>query len=158
MTRTIEISNSDKVIDSRDVIARIAELEDYRDAAVEALDTARKNPDNTTEENEAEVWTAEDGTEYGWTVDWDEETEREYRMLKALEDEASGSPDWRHGETLIAEHYFEDYARELADDIGAIDKDAGWPMTCIDWEQAADALKQDYTSVDFDGETYWIRA
>ena len=56
-------------------------------------------------------------------------------------------------ETLINDNYFEDYARDLADDIYGI-KDY-WPFSCIDWEQAADELKSDYYSVEYDGETYW---
>ena len=32
-----------------------------------------------------------------------------------------------------------------------------WPLYCIDWEYAARELKHDYTSVDFDGVTYWVR-
>lgn len=31
----------------------------------------------------------------------------------------------------------EEYAENLADDIGAIDGDAKWPMMYIDWERAA---------------------
>ena len=80
--------------------------------------------------------------------------------LKALEDlaeEAEGSPDWPHGETLIRDSYFEDYARELAEDTGMLKGDESWPLNCIDWEEAADQLKQDYFSVDFDGVDYWIR-
>ena len=83
---------------------------------------------------------------------------RELGVLKALEDEASGyAADWHHGETLIADSYFEDYARELADDTGATNRDASWPNNHIDWTAAADELKQDYTEVDFDGTAYWIR-
>lgn len=59
--------------------------------------------------------------------------------------------------TLIAESHFEDYARELAEDIGAIDKNASWPLNRIDWEAAAEDLKADYTEVVFDGRTYFIR-
>lgn len=29
-----------------------------------------------------------------------------------------------------------DYAQELAEDIGAISRDAQWPLYCIDWERA----------------------
>jgi hypothetical protein len=58
---------------------------------------------------------------------------------------------------LIRDSYFEDYARQLAEDIGAIDSKASWPNNHIDWEDATDALKQDYTEVDFDGVSYWIR-
>ena len=32
-----------------------------------------------------------------------------------------------------------------------------WPYRCIDWQQVADELRQDYTSVSFDGITYWVR-
>jgi len=86
-----------------------------------------------------------------------DEEETELKALQELAEEASGSPDWTHGETLIRDSYFEDYARELADDIGAVDKNAGWPNNCIDWEKAADELKADYMCVDFDGVEYWIR-
>jgi antirestriction protein len=60
--------------------------------------------------------------------------------------------------TLIPENGFEDYARELAEDIGAISSDTGWPATCIDWERAARELQMDYTSVEYDGDTYYYRA
>lgn len=38
----------------------------------------------------------------------------------------------------------EEFARETADQLGAIDKEAKWPMDCIDWEQAAKELMWDY--------------
>jgi hypothetical protein len=60
--------------------------------------------------------------------------------------------------TLIAGSYFKEYAQELAEDIGAINKSNEWPNYCIDWERAARELKIDYTSVDVNGETYWFRA
>lgn len=126
-----EISNSDKVIDSRDVIERIQYLEDERD--------------QIEDEEEREAWTEDDEG-------------KELAALKALADEAEGCGDWAHGETLIADSYFTEYAEELVSDIGDYDpRNVRWPYTCIDWEKAADELKQDYTRVDFDGETYWIR-
>lgn len=87
-----------------------------------------------------------------------EEEEAELKALQALAEEGEGSPDWKHGETLIRDSYFEEYAEELANDIGAVNSKASWPNNCIDWEKAADELKQDYFSVDFDGIDYWIRA
>jgi len=47
--------------------------------------------------------------------------------------EECGLEDWGYGAHLIREDYFEDYARELAEDIGAIDRDANWPLSYIDW-------------------------
>jgi antirestriction protein len=38
----------------------------------------------------------------------------------------------------------EDFARNMADDLGVIDKNPSWPYTCIDWEQAASELMYDY--------------
>lgn len=84
---------------------------------------------------------------------------KELTALNEFIDECSGYGDFDHGDTVIADGYFETYAQEFANDIGAIDESkANWPTNHIDWKAAADELKQDYMSVDFDGETYWIRA
>lgn len=40
----------------------------------------------------------------------------------------------------------EDFAQEMAESLGAIDKNAAWPMNCIDWEYAAKELMYDYMS------------
>ena len=63
-------------------------------------------------------------------------------------------------DTLVHEDHFREYAEELAVDIGAIDRRQRdhWPYTCIDWEQAADELKQDYSVIDIRGGTYYYRS
>jgi hypothetical protein len=115
------------IIDSRDVDSRIEELEAERDAAAEA-----GNPGDFT-----------DG---------------ELARLTALRDDVAGyAPDWQYGCTLIRDSYFKDYAQELAEDIGALEKDLKWPHTCIDWDQAARELRMDYSSAELDGVTYWFR-
>ena len=114
--------------DSRDVEERIDELED---AAIEAED-GDLDPNLDPDETE------------------------ELAALIALRDEVDGR-DWRDGITFIADSYFEDYAREYADDTGLL-SDGGWPFTCIDWEQAARELQYDYSSVELDGYTYWFLA
>lgn len=38
-----------------------------------------------------------------------------------------------------------DFARDVAESMGAINDDLEWPHTCIDWEQAARELMQDYS-------------
>jgi hypothetical protein len=129
-------SNSDDVIDSRDIIARIEELREERDA-FEGDQDSDANAD--------------------WSLE-DPEAFEELKALEALAEECEGyAADWRHGEALIRDSYFKTYAQELADDIGAIDANAGWPNSCIDWDRAARELQLDYSSVDFDGVTYWIR-
>lgn len=121
------ISNLDDIIDSRDVIARIEELE-------------------------SEI---EDGEESGQDV---EDEKEELAELKALAEQGEGYGDWAHGETLIRESYFVEYAEQLADDIGAVNRESSWPNNHIDWEAAAAELKIDYMSLDFGGTEYWMRA
>ena len=87
--------------------------------------------------------------------DFGPEEQEELEELENLESEIS---DFRHGETMIPESEFEDYARQLAEDIGAIPDDLAWPCTCIDWEQAAKELEQDYTTVTYQGEDYLVLA
>ena len=89
----------------------------------------------------------------------DEDEQVESAKLKALAEEAEGyCEDWRHGATLINESYFTEYAEQLASDIGDYNPNkVQWPYNHIDWEEAADELKQDYTQVDFDGITYFVR-
>jgi len=79
------------------------------------------------------------------------EYERE-RVAAILNDAADNDP------TLILESEFEDYARELADDIGAIPADADWPAYCIDWERAARDLSMDYSLYTYQGQDYYNRA
>jgi len=139
-----EITNGDDVINSRDVIARIEALTELRDAA--------------NDDPEAETIDTEDNQTIKVNADFSEEEYRELKMLESLAEEASGSPDWKYGETLIRDSYFETYAEELAEDCGMIQNSDQWPNRFIDWERAADELKYDYMSVEFGDETYWIRA
>lgn len=76
--------------------------------------------------------------------------------LRLLADEVGG--EFFYGETLIPEKDFQNYAQQLAEDVGAYDSNASWPMNHIDWEAAADALREDYSEVVFEGITYLFRA
>ena len=122
-TTTLDLSAD--IIDVRDIIARVEELEEGKHLTVPEL----------------------------------EELDDLKAILSDLQG-LGGDEQWRgdwYPVTLIRESYFRDYAEELADDIGAIPKDAQWPMNCIDWEQAARELRYDYSGVDIDGATYWTR-
>lgn len=154
-------SNMDDVIDSRDVIGRIKELETERDDLDDTLTSAIGEEHDThaeigTDEREDLITAITNAREA--LTDWDADNGEELKALQSLADDASGSPDWKYGETLIRDSYFEEYAQQLADDIGAINANASWPNDCIDWERAARQLQMDYTSVDFDGIDYWIRS
>lgn len=142
-TETKEITNSDDVIDVRDVIARVEQLESE-------LEDAQPMDDN-------EQVLSADGSE-----DLTEQSE-ELRLLTALLEDLAGNggdEDWRdawYPVTLIRSAYFEDYAQELAEDLGAINRDAAWPNNHINWEEAAAELSTDYSNVEFDGVEYLYR-
>jgi len=143
-----DISNRDDTINSRDVLERIEELEEERQPLLDALEEAEAGDDaaatDAAQKALAEYDSSGDGAELS--------------ALKALAEDAEGyADDWRHGATLIRDSYFPEYARELAEEIGAIDRNAKWPLAHIDWEAAAEELKQDYTCVTFDGVDYWVR-
>lgn len=126
------IENTEDTIDSRDVIARIAWLEDC----------CTCNHDTNL-------------------CDLTDDEHSEASTLQSLEREACDyTSEWEDGATLIRDSYFEEYAEQMAEDIGAIDstKTYGWPLNCIDWERAARELQADYSEVDFAGVSYWIRA
>ena len=90
-------------------------------------------------------------------VVWDSEVET-LESLKEFATEFEGyAPDYRYGEAAIRDTYFKEYAQELASDIGAMRDKQAWPLNCIDWEKATRELQMDYSSIDFDGVTYWVR-
>jgi hypothetical protein len=111
------------IIDSRDIIDRIDELEAER-------------AEGPLDDDDAE----------------------ELAALVAIREEADGYvADWKHGETLIRDTYFRTYAEELAEDLGAVDRNARWPMTCIDWAAAAEELRQDYIEISVGDRTWYAR-
>jgi hypothetical protein len=140
-----------KTIDTSDLYKRKCELEDLCDALQDARDElAEYKADNDGETSgDLEEAVTEAESQFG-----DDEAE-ELRELEELESEIS---DFRHGETMIPVDDFEEYAQELAEDIGAIDRNAVWPLTCIDWKQAAADLAQDYIEVSYQGTDYYVRA
>lgn len=134
-------------IDMEEITTRYAELRDERaDLATDADES-----DEPTAANEA-------------LSEWDNDNADELKELAELIEELRGAGggdhqwegDWFPSE-LIAEDDFEEYAEELADSIGAVDSNASWPLSCIDWEQAARELAQDYSSVEYQGKSYYWR-
>lgn len=135
MSNTDEIRNNEDTLDTRDIRARL----DYLDVLEETA--------NDTELDSDERDVAREDREAA---------EEEYNALTNLWDTESDN-EWEWGATLIHTDYFEEYARELADELGFIDREASWPVRHIDWEAAANELAMDYREVEFDGATYLVR-
>lgn len=127
-----DISSYDDVIDVRDVIARVEELE-----ADVLVDTAGDNDADDNRDDLAALTS----------------------LMEELQGNG-GDEKWRgawYPVTLIRDSYTKDYAQEFAEDIGAVNSDMAWPGNCIDWEQATYEFLMDYASVEFGGVTYWYR-
>jgi hypothetical protein len=130
----------DDVIDVRDIIERLEELEALLHEHLQSNDDA-------------------------CIGDWAEvspEEHKELSMLVALMEEMAGyggDEHWRgdwYPLTLIRESYFADYVQEMLEDCGEIPKDLPHYIH-IDWESTARDVQVDYTPIDVDGATYFYR-
>lgn len=150
------ISNTDGTIDSRDVIERLEELTAERDAAQDHFDECTETysfhnsagtedgpewEDYKTARDELNAWLSENGDEYVTLQSLAEQGERY-------------ASDWNYGEQLIRDSYFESAMDEMVADCYELPKDLpSWMIVTYDY----DALRQDYTEIDFDGVAYLIR-
>lgn len=134
---TVDLSAD--VIDVRDIIARVLELRDERDEYNEKM-----------------------GSPDAWDGVPDGEPE-ELAMLEDILSELAGYGGDTEFEgdlypvQLVADSYFQEYTQNLAEECGMVDTDARWPMTCIDWEQAARELQMDYSYIQIHDSSYWYR-
>lgn len=153
-------ANTDDVIDSRDIIARIEELESDLQAVHE------QETENGKTNLDFEEWLlavrADASSAHCHENNADVEELQELRQLAA---DGESSPDWEYGETLIREDYFTSYIEELIGDCYEMPKEmrdnsGGWPWRhlTMDYGAAAEEAKADYMEVTFFGVVYLIRA
>jgi len=114
--------------DSREVDERIDELEDM----------------------------AVEGDDGGLNPNLDPDELEELAALVAFRDDVD-SGEWPDGIGFIADEAFEDYAQDLAEDCGYVDRDNSM-ASYIDWAAWARDVQMDYCSADLCGYTYWYRA
>lgn len=127
----------DDVIDSRDIIERIEELESTQTDLVERLSNGEIS------ESDMKAFDDEEG--------------KELDMLRELAEEAEQySRDWEYGETLIHEDYFVEYCMEMLKDCGELPTNIPWYVV-IDEEATAENLKSDYVELNLDGQIYYMR-
>ena len=130
---TTNLDTSADIIDVRDIIERVEELEDEMQGEI---------PDGTT-------WA---GTEQA------EELSALRAILADLEGNG-GDEQWRgdwYPVTLIRDSYFVDYAQELCEDIGDVPRNLPHYIE-IDWNATARNIRMDYTCTEINGITYWYR-
>lgn len=86
-------------------------------------------------------------------AEWQEENQEELDELNTLENQIG---EWRYGAALIPEDDFTEYVQDMAEDVGAVGESSSWIV--IDWEATADGVKMDYSTCEYQGETYYFRA
>jgi hypothetical protein len=127
------------IIYSRDVDGKIAELQEERLMACGRSETEGRDGETPHPDY------------------WSDDQEDDLKRLLKLRDDVN-SPEWKHGLVLVCDNHFQEYAENLASDIGGYNpNDVSWPYTFIDWEKAAEALKQDYSGVEYGDTTYWYQ-
>lgn len=152
----------DDTIDTREIIARIEELEAEREALTDHVEECQA------------AYEHHDGDDTKSTPEWDDlkaaraqlrewnqgEDAEELAQLVALMEELKGyggDEQWRgdwYPLTLIRDSYFEQYMDDLIADIGDIPRDLpAYVRIELDYTM----LQQDYSSVDIDGVDYWYR-
>lgn len=121
---------TDDMIDVRDIIARIAELENLIEG---------EGCDDTCD-------------------DYNEELKALMALMQELNG-MGGDEQWQgdwYPITLIRDNYFTDYARELLEDCGDLPRDFPHYIE-IDWDATARNIRVDYSPVEINGVTYWTR-
>jgi len=130
MTTANKLDLTADIIDVRDIIARVEAIESEGD------DT--------------------------FLADTDPETLGEVRTLRMILNdlEGNGGDEQLRGKrypvTLIAEHYFTMYVRELLEDCGDIPRDLP-AYVHIDWQRTARDIAVDYSTVTIQGREYLYR-
>ena len=152
----------DNFEDARDYVADILQgfADDNEDEKPEDAALFRQCEDNirnTTEEGEFSFTELRHAFWVKREADILEDADEAHELaaLQALQEEAEDyCPDWTYGAQLIRGSYFEQAMDEMVADCYTLPKDMPfWMSIKLDY----DALQQDYTGVDFDGVTYWVR-
>lgn len=145
---------SNNILDSRNLNKRLEELQSEFDSWKDSLTPEQissiKEAYDVTEDEEIS------NEEFHW--EWENTVGSDADELKNLIDlrEQFGR-EWNDGITFVKDSHFEEFAEDEADRLGYFGNCSknDWPYNYIDWSKAADYLQSDYSSVEFDGETYW---
>ena len=90
---------------------------------------------------------------------WKSDFENELKQIEEIDTIENECSEFSYGETLIDEDDFEEYCQEFIEDCGYNSKDM--PMIIsnnIDWTGIADDMKQDYSEIEYQGNTYLYRS
>lgn len=86
-----------------------------------------------------------------------EREEELFTCLKELRAECESS-GWPHGIAFIRDTHWDDYCRDFASDVGYLPNTNDNPLlNCIDWEEWAAVMAEDYQTTEIDTTSYYWR-
>jgi len=137
------------ILDTRDLSKRREELKE------EILDSFLENFPHYQEMTESfEDIRFEEEEIQSWKEDFEDEL-KEIEEIDTIENELGSEFDY--GVALVDVDDFEEYVEDLLDELGYIPKDfPSWIE--IDWEATANNVRQDYTEVEYQGNSYLGRS
>lgn len=132
--------NTAEVIDTRDIVELITEVEDKITELESDIEDIGDDEEAKLEYLESEL----------------DSYQTDLEILENIKEEVGS--EFEHGESLIRDDYFTDYQKEMLIDCGMLPKDIpSFIENNIDWDAVADDLKVDYSDIEIEGETYWYR-
>lgn len=134
-----EIQLGDDTLDSNAILAKLQELLELEEAHEEDLENETNKTLRAAIKEELD------------------ETREEIEIWQQFEDYC------QRGEQFINEDYFVEYTKQLVRDCYEVPEEMDfnkWPWCHLqmDWEAAAEALQVDYSNVEVEDETYWVRS
>lgn len=148
-------------LDTRDLYKQQQELQEELDNLQETVTDAEELLAELMADRECRLVNTEIDAEEALITartdlkEWEDENAEELEELDTLETEVGS--EWMHGEILIPEDEFEDYARDPATNTGTVSVNNRWPLNHIDWDAAAEELRVDYSEADYQNVTYYFR-
>lgn len=89
---------------------------------------------------------------------WKEDWEGELSIISDIDYLEENLSEFDFGVTLIPEDDFVDYCEELLKELGVLPSNLPWYISNhIDWEGVAGDIKQDYSEIEYQGQTYLYR-
>ncbi len=160
--RTMEIDSINTIIDENEVESRITEIEDSQ-----AYEVIRLRNDEVlgtfNDQQDAEQYIQDEDYNPERVIvrqqQLNDDETRELSLLRALRDKVTA--ELSSGWTLYNESYFdEDWAKsETREVLGSRVSTDAWPLSEIDWDDAAVARRDDYypNEYTYDGVTFYAR-
>lgn len=157
------VSSNDNQIYSSEIESSMEDLyfdfeclfDDHKEELKETLKEEYEEYVKTCNEEEEEPLDIDDWLEEEKGLDKDQWIKEnvdmeEYNQLKDILNEVGSDA------TLINENYFTEAMEELCKDIGDVPNNLP-SYIVIDWEETAENLRSDYSSIEYDGVTFYYR-